>query len=171
MLSNKNPSSPKTTSERPTRPTTRPEIRQFRRRDLRRILEIERDCFGRDAWPARLFLAYWQSSPELFLIAKDRGKIAAYSITRTGWRGAELESIAVDPRYRGRGLAQALLHATIARLGGGALRLMVSTANEPALRFYLRFGFIRVRKVANYYGAGRHAWRMRLKLDNSGPKQ
>ena len=135
------------------------------------MVEIERDCFGRDAWPAKLFLAYWQSSPEFFLIAKDRGKIAGYSITRTDWRGAELESIAVDPRYRGRGIAQALLQATIARLLGGALRLMVSTTNEPALRFYLRFGFIRTRKVANYYGAGRHAWRMRMNLANSGPKQ
>ena len=160
MLSNKNPSSPKTTSERPTSP----EVRQFARRDLRRIVEIERASFGKDAWPSELFLEYWRAAPDLFLIARDRGKIAGYSITRADWRGAELESIAVDPRYRGRGIAQALLQATIAGLSRGALRLMVSTANEPALRFYQRFGFIRVRKVGNYYGAGRDAWRMRLKL-------
>jgi len=164
VLSNKNPSSPKTTSERPTSPPASPKVRQFARRDLRRIVEIERASFGKDAWPAELFLEYWRAAPEFFLIAKDHGKIAGYSITRTDWCGAELESIAVDPRYRGRGIAQALLQATIVRLGSGALRLMVSTANEPALRFYLQFGFIRVRKVANYYGAGRDAWRMRLKL-------
>ena len=163
MLSNKNPSSLRTTSAR----QTNPEVRQFARRDLRRVTEIERVSFGRDAWPAQLFLEYWQASPEFFLIAKDRGKIAGYSITRTDWRGAELESIAVDPRYRGRGIAQALLQATLAALrseGIGALRLMAGTANESALRFYQRFGFIRVRKVANYYGAGRDAWRMRLKF-------
>jgi len=165
--SNKNPSSPKTTSERPTNL----EVRQFARRDLRRIVEIERDCFGRDAWPAKLFLAYWQASPEFFLIAKDRRKIAGYSITRTDWRGAELESIAIDPHCRGRGIAQALLQATIARLDSSALRLMVNTTNEPALRFYRQFGFIRTRKVANYYGAGRDAWRMRLKLANLRPEQ
>jgi ribosomal protein S18 acetylase RimI-like enzyme len=62
-----------------------------------------------------------------------------------------------------------LLQATMAGLGSGTLRLMVSTANDSALRFYLRFGFIRVRRIANYYGAGRDAWRMRLKL--SGPQQ
>ena len=169
MLSNKNPSSPKTTSERPTSPPASPEIRQFVRRDLRRIVEIERASFAKDAWPAALFLEYWRAAPEFFLIAKDRGKIAGYSITRTDWRGAELESIAVDPRYRGRGIAQALLQATMAGLGSGTLRLMVSTANDSALRFYLRFGFIRVRRIANYYGAGRDAWRMRLKL--SGPQQ
>ncbi len=167
MLSNKNPSSPKTTSERPTSPATSPEVRPFARRDLRRVVEIERASFGRDAWPSKLFLEYWRNAPKLFLIAKDDRKVAGYSITRADWRGAELESIAVDPRYRGRGIAQALLQATIAGLGSGALRLMVSTANEPALRFYLRFGFIRVRKVANYYGARRDAWRMRFKLPPS----
>jgi ribosomal protein S18 acetylase RimI-like enzyme len=40
---------------------------------------------------------------------------------------------------------------------------MVATANEPALRFYRQFGFIRVRKVARYYGPGRDAWRMQLR--------
>jgi [ribosomal protein S18]-alanine N-acetyltransferase len=144
----------------------------FARRHLERVVEIERASFGKDAWPAELFLAYWRASPELFLIAKVRNKgaghkIAGYSITRTDWRGAELESIAVDPPYRARGVAQALLHATVARLrseGAGTLRLMVHTENESALRFYRQFGFIRVRKVKRYYGAGRDAWRMRMEL-------
>jgi ribosomal-protein-alanine N-acetyltransferase len=138
----------------------------FARRHLKRIVEIERASFGKDAWPAELFLEYWRSSPELFLIARLGRKIAGYSITRTDWRGAELESIAVDPLYRGRGVAQVLLNATVAKLrsqGTGALRLMVETANQPALRFYQRFGFMRVRKVARYYGPGRDAWRMQLR--------
>jgi ribosomal-protein-alanine N-acetyltransferase len=148
------------------------EVRRFARRDLERVVAIERASFGKDAWQPELFLEYWRASPDLFLIAKDRNSsagalIAGYSITRTDWRGAELESIAVDPPYRGRGVAQALLNATIARLrsrGAGTLRLMVSMENEPALRFYERFGFTRLRKVKRYYGPGRDAWRMRLEL-------
>jgi ribosomal-protein-alanine N-acetyltransferase len=143
------------------------EIRRFAGRDLERVLAIERASFGKDAWQPELFLDYWRASPELFLIAKLRHTFAGYSISQTDWRGAELESIAVDPACRGRGVAQALLNATIVRLrsqGAGTLRLMVSTANEPALRFYERFGFTRVRKVKRYYGAGRDAWRMRLEL-------
>jgi ribosomal-protein-alanine N-acetyltransferase len=152
------------------------EVRRFKRRDLERVLAIEQASFGKDAWTAELFLEYWRACPELFLIAQARKRsaghrIAGYSITRTNWRGAELESIAVDPPYRGRGVAQALLHATISHLGGGSMRLMVSTANEPALRFYERFGFTRVRRVARYYGAGRDAWRMRLKARSSRPNQ
>jgi len=131
---------------------------------LRRLLEIERASFGKDAWTAELFLEYWRASPQLFLIARQGRRIAGYSITRTTWRGAELESIAVDPPYRGRGVAQALLNATISRLRARSIFLMVGTENESALRFYEQFGFTRVRKVKRYYGPGRDAWRMRLKL-------
>ena len=127
------------------------------------MVEIERASFGKHAWPAELFVEYWRHTPDLFLIARLGRRITGYSITRTDWRGAELESIAVDPRYRGRGVAQALLDATLAQLPAGvALRLMVSTANDAALRFYRQYGFIRTRLVKRYYGKGRDAWRMRL---------
>jgi len=79
-----------------------------------------------------------------------------------------VDSIAVDPRYRGRGVAKALLDTTLTVLRAkncGALRLMVSTANATAIRFYLQYGFVRTRRVKDYYGKGRDAWRMRL-----GPK-
>jgi ribosomal protein S18 acetylase RimI-like enzyme len=66
-------------------------------------------------------------------------------------------------------VAQALLDATIAGLGSRILRLMVSTTNAPALRFYRQYGFVRTRLVKRYYGPGRDAWRMRL--SESGPKQ
>jgi ribosomal-protein-alanine N-acetyltransferase len=145
------------------------DVRPFRRRNLNRIVEIERDSFGKDAWPAELFLEYWHQSPEFFLVARYGRHIAGYSIAQTNWRGAELESIAVDSRYRGRGVAQALLDATILGLGTRTLRLMVSTANAPALRFYRQYGFVRTRLVKRYYGPGRDAWRMRL--NESGPKQ
>jgi len=113
-------------------------------------------------------LAYWRETPELFLVARHGRRLAGYSITRIDWRGAEVDSIAVDPRYRGRGVAKALLDTTLTVLRAkncGALRLMVSTVNAPAFRFYRQYGFVRTRRVKDYYGAGRDAWRMRL-----GPK-
>ena len=142
-------------------------IRRFERRNLKRITEIEQASFGQDAWPAEAFLEYWRESSDLFLIATQGRRIAGYSITQTNWRGAELESIAVDPRYRKSGVAQALLHATIAQLRGRPLRLMVSTSNTPALRFYHQYGFVRTRRVKSYYGASRDAWRMSLTPDRA----
>lgn len=149
-------------------------VHAFDRRNLNRIVDIERASFGRDAWPPQLFLDYWRESPQLFLVARKGRRIAGYSITVTGWRGAELESIAVDPPYRESGVAQALLDATVARLRAqrvAAIRLMVSTANEPAIRFYRQYGFARVRLVKNYYGAGRDAWRMRLVMAKTASTQ
>src|ERR1700734_2909688 len=102
------------------------DVRAFERRNLARIVQIERASFGKDAWAAGLFVEYWRQSPELFLIARQGRRIAGYSIARTNWRGAELESIAVHPRYRGRGVAQALVDATVAQLPAVTLRLMVS---------------------------------------------
>jgi ribosomal-protein-alanine acetyltransferase len=141
------------------------ETRPFERRNLGRVVEIERAAFGKDAWPAESFVEYWRQSPELFLVARQGRRIVGYSITCVNWRGAELESIAVLPHYRGRGVARALLDATVARLrseGAGALRLMVGTANASALRFYRQYGFVRTRLVKGYYGAGRDAWRMSM---------
>jgi [ribosomal protein S18]-alanine N-acetyltransferase len=139
------------------------EVRRFKRRDLRRVIEIELESFGKDAWPSDAFVEYWRDDPELFLVARLGRHTAGYSITTTGWRGAELESIAVDPKYRGRGVAAALLDATIKQLGRrSTLRLMVGTTNAPALRLYRQYGFVRTRLVKRYYGPGRDAWRMRL---------
>jgi ribosomal-protein-alanine N-acetyltransferase len=143
------------------------QVRCFERRNLRRVAEIERQSFGKDAWPPQAFLEYWRNAPELFLVARHGRTIAGYSIAKANWRGAELESIAVHPRFRGLGVAQALLDATVARLrseGTRTLRLMVSTVNQPALRFYRQYGFVRTRLVKRYYGPGRDAWRMRVRF-------
>lgn len=142
-------------------------VRAFQRRDLNRILEIERASFGADAWPQDAFLECWQECPDLFLVALYGRRIAGYSIAQTGWRGGELDSIAVDPWYRSRGAAKALLNCTIVKLRAKhvrILRLMVSTTNASAIQFYLSYGFVRVRRVHNYYGAHRDAWRMSLAI-------
>jgi len=41
---------------------------------------------------------------------------------------------------------------------------MVRAANEPAIRFYWKFGFERRRRVPGYYENGGDAWRMELVL-------
>ncbi len=133
---------------------------------MARVLEIEQDSFGADAWDEKLFLSFYRRCPDLFLIAVLRRRVAGYSITCAGRRDAELTSIAVDPRDRRHGAAQALLNHTLAELRTLGIKtwwLMVETENEAALRFYEQFGFVRSKIVKRYYGAGRHAWRMRLR--------
>ena len=143
------------------------EIRPFRPADIDRILEIERASFGRDAWSRSLFLDFATHCPDLFLVLKSGRRIAGYGITCTAGDKAELTSIAVDPRVRRQGLAQALLDYTAAELRRRRVQswwLMVRVDNEGAIAFYRGYGFARTRLVRNYYEDGASGYRMRLAL-------
>jgi ribosomal-protein-alanine N-acetyltransferase len=136
-------------------------VRPVRQCDIERILEIETASFGSDAYDRNLFAEYTLKCGSLFLVAMRGNKVIAYSITaafehRTG-KAAELVSVAVDPAHLGRGAASALMDSTIRRLrrrGVTRLRLMVKVTNRRALKFYLKYGFRRVRRVAGYYEDG-----------------
>jgi [ribosomal protein S18]-alanine N-acetyltransferase len=148
------------------------DIRPFRLADIDRILEIERASFGRDAWPRSMFLDFARHCPDLFLVLKSGRRIAGYSITCTAGEKAELTSIAVDPRVRRQGLAQALLDHSAAELRRRRVRwwwLMVRVDNEAAIAFYRGYGFVRVRRVRDYYEDGESGYRMRLDLRRRSP--
>ena len=71
---------------------------------------------------------------------------------------AEILSVAVAGRQRGRGLARKLLDLHLRRLAGLGVRaifLEVDENNEPALRLYRRAGFHEISRRPGYYpGAG-----------------
>lgn len=96
----------------------------------------------------------WLSEPDAFvLIAEDGGRPVGYALVHyrssddsrvTGERFAELESLAVLPECRGRGLGSRLMTAVyreLHRLGVGELEIGVLSTNEGAIRFYERQGF------------------------------
>ena len=143
------------------------QIRRATRRDIDAILRIEDASFGIDAWQAALFLEYLDGCADLFLIAKLNGRNAGYSIACPALRGAEIDSIAVHPRYRGRGVAQRLLTGTLSALRRRrvpACFLTVRRGNRNAIALYRRFGFVRTRNVPGYYEDGEDGWRMRKRL-------
>ncbi len=107
-------------------------IRRFKASDMDRVLEIERASFGKDAYDRKLFAEYGRKCGNLFLLAEGSRTVDGYSIACVSGkysslvkRGslvrrndlvASLESIAVDPRARGKGAASTLLKSTIRRL-------------------------------------------------------
>ena len=142
-------------------------MRRCRTTDLRRVLTIERASFGAQAWPREDFVELLGQCPGLFRVGVLDGRVAGYI---SGWvmrDAAEILSIAVLPRCRGRGIAATLLRATLAALRRSEVRqcrLMVRPGNRSAIRLYRTFGFIRVRRVKGYYGPRADALRMRLAL-------
>jgi ribosomal-protein-alanine N-acetyltransferase len=154
----------------PGSPRERCVIRRAERRDLRRILGIERVSFGSDAWDRALFENFLASSRDLFLVAEAGGRLQGYLITIDTGSRAELASIATAPYDRRHGIGSALMMHTLGRLRRRRIDewwLMVRTTNEEAIRFYRKFGFRPTRRVKSYYEDGADAWRMRLVVGGS----
>jgi ribosomal-protein-alanine N-acetyltransferase len=146
---------------------TRIGIRRFEIRDLSAILKIETESFGRDAWTAELFREYTRVSGDFFLVARIGRRIAGYSIARVTRSAAELDSLAVRRRDRRRGVAAALMAATLRklrRLGARWIGLMVRRDNQAAVNFYKKWGFVRTATVNGYYEDGATGWRMKVGL-------
>lgn len=127
--------------------------------ELDRILEIEAASFGKEAYDRKLFAEYLRKCGDLFLGAWKGRNLCGYMLTRKSVDSprAELISVAVDPPYRGKGVADALMKSTLRRLAHRrALRfsLMVKLTNNEARRFYEKYGFTRVRLVRGYYEDG-----------------
>jgi ribosomal-protein-alanine N-acetyltransferase len=142
-------------------------VRKFRLFDLEPILEIEHASFGRDAYDRNLFAEFFHKCGDLFLVAEGRRGVCGYSVTCIRGVRAELVSIAVDPKTRGKGAASALLDSTLRRLRRrGVLRfhLTVRLTNHPARAFYEKYGFRRMRVLRGYYGDGEDGLAMTKEL-------
>jgi ribosomal-protein-alanine acetyltransferase len=142
-------------------------IRRFRLSDLDRLLEIERKAFPKAAYPRDLFLELYEDCGALFFVALRGRTLVGYVVTCARPPRAELVSIAVGPRYRRLGIAEALLRRTLARLrqsGASRLNLMVRARNRGAIALYRNFGFRRKARVRGYYENGEDGVRMSLVL-------
>jgi len=132
-------------------------VRKFHPLDLDRILQIEHASFGNDAYDRNLFAEYFRKCGSLFLVADGRRGVCGYAVTCIRGGRAELISIAVDPKERGRGAASALLESTLRRLRRRCVArfgLIVRSTNDPARAFYEKYGFRRMRIMRGYYEDG-----------------
>ncbi|MGA2268421.1 MAG: ribosomal protein S18-alanine N-acetyltransferase [Bryobacteraceae bacterium] len=142
-------------------------VRRLRVADLNRIMEIERASFGAEAYDRNLFAEFFHKCGKLFLVAERERKVWGYMITCIRGDQAELVSVAVDPKARGRGAASALMESTLGRLrrrGIARIALMVRVTNHQARAFYERYGFEKVRRASRYYEDGADGWRMAKNL-------
>jgi ribosomal-protein-alanine N-acetyltransferase len=120
------------------------------------------------------------SEQEVEGLLTDRHVIAHRAITGSTLSGfimsrlvedeAEILSVAVASRTRGRGLARNLLNLHLRRLAGMGCRtvfLEVDEHNKPAIRLYDRAGFHEISRRANYYpgATGKPATALVLRRD------
>ena len=106
-------------------------------------------------WSREEMVQFLEQTECIVLVACDaRRRIAGFIIVRLIGDEAELLSIAVDPKWRGKRVGQALLRAALDDLLFSAARRMfleVDERNLAALRLYRGHGFVEVGKRKGYY--------------------
>jgi ribosomal-protein-alanine N-acetyltransferase len=130
--------------------------------DLDRVLAIEADLFGDDAWSKELFRSELvQTGTRCYLLASadpgqaaDREEVLGYAGLAACPDQAMIQTLAVRRDRWGHGAGTALLTALLdqaRRRGLLRVELEVRADNPRARRLYERFGFAAVRVRRGYY--------------------
>jgi ribosomal-protein-alanine N-acetyltransferase len=143
-------------------------LRGYRPSDLQAIFALDQICFAPPfRFSMRAMRQFAESRNALTVIAEcdGRAEIAGFCIAHVEDSGkrrvAYIVTLDVAPEQRRRGLAQAMMGAVEQQARGAgceAMELHVSVENEGAIAFYERLGYVRVRVVKSFYGAGHHAF-------------
>ena len=122
--------------------------------DAETVTRLHAQGFYR-SWPQEDFAAYIAGKDTPVFVACDaRRRIAGFAMLRHLGEDAELITIAVDPRWRGKGVGRALLEAFFDDLRmSPAKRLVLEVAadNEAALKLYNALGFEKISERSGYY--------------------
>ncbi len=135
--------------------------------DLPTILAIERKSF-RTPWTSYAFLKFLGDQGSLCIVARNEREVVGYGV---GWftpSECHIGNIAVEERYRRRGIGSILLKSmlkTARERGIGLATLEVRMSNEAAISLYKSHGFkeIAIRK-GYYYPDGEDALVMTKEL-------
>lgn len=122
--------------------------------DAKDFAWLHADAFYR-GWPVGDFQSYlFDDDIAAFVACDARRRIAGFAIWRVTGDEAELLTIVVAPKHRGKGVGAALMRAALQDLPMRAARRMlleVDEGNEPAIRLYSGLGFIRIGERQAYY--------------------
>ena len=136
--------------------------------DLNALRKLENESFGKAAWPLLDLIAVLTFGEVIRLKAVEDGQMAGFVAgdprPREGW--GWIATIAVDPRYRRRGIGRALLHACEAKLGVPRSRLTVRISNEVAISMYEKDGYVSTEIWHNYYNDGEDGMVMEKNLES-----
>ena len=107
-------------------------------------------------WPREDFAAYLAdaATTPAYVACDARHKVVGFAMLRLTADEAELMTIAVDPKWRGKGIGAALLRAAFADLLMSPARKMfleVAADNPPAIALYRRHGFAEIGRRDGYF--------------------
>ncbi len=121
--------------------------------DIPAVLAMEARCFP-DPWSEGIFRSALRDENALWLAAELDGTLAGYAGMQWVLDEGYIDNVAVDPLFRRRGAASALLKAMTAeakRRSLAFLSLEVRAGNEGAIALYAGFGFEPLGLRKGYY--------------------
>jgi ribosomal protein S18 acetylase RimI-like enzyme len=143
--------------------------------DLEELLRLEQACFETDRLSRRSFRRWLNHGECVFLVSEQNAGLSGYIlvIRRRGTRLARMYSLAVDPHYRGQGLASGLVRqAERQARDNGALymRLEVAADNVQAIALYRSSGYEPFGFYRDYYKDHGDAVRMQRCIHHYEPE-
>ena len=130
-------------------------IRAATEKEIKIIKLLEDRAFLPDAYDVEMLLTAILESEGMSVIAEYDGEPAGYSIAiGMKERKADIESICVDPGFRGKGIGMGLLTAIEQKMmerGFTESVLEVREHNRSAIALYEKAGYIHVKILHNFY--------------------
>ncbi len=121
--------------------------------DIPAVLAMEARCFP-DPWSEGIFRSALRDENALWLAAELDGTLAGYAGMQWVLDEGYIDNVAVDPLFRRRGAASALLKAMTVEAKKRSLAFLsleVRAGNEGAIALYAAHGFQSVGRRRGYY--------------------
>ena len=156
-----------------------PAVTPMRWWDLDDVCAVEVPCFGPDAWSRESFLSELGQPGRRYQVVRDQdGSLLGYVGVVVHGADDELQTVAVAPVARGRGLGRRLVGVAVdeARAAGARrLDLEVREADPVAVGLYRAIGFRRQGRRPGYYSpaepGGERGSALLMRLDlHAGPR-
>ena len=127
---------------------------EFSMQNVFQLYNIEKECFGKEAWTVNNLIAEFHNDYSYFLGEVVDDTIVGYACVRVMYEEAQVCNIAVLPEYRRQGIGTRLLQS-IAELATAnsceRCELEVNTANTATVKLYEKCGYEIVGTRRNYY--------------------
>ena len=123
--------------------------------DVSQILEIEKECFGTEAWSEEMFKYACLGKFGGIIKAEYDGKVCGFLVyIILGGDEVNIDDIAVMPENRKKGIADAMMRYVFEKSEKSGIKkimLEVRESNVPAIKLYEKYNLKKDGIRKNYY--------------------
>lgn len=149
------------------------QLREYVADDLPQVVALEQRIFVQDAWSPEMVRSDVEAKHTRYCVGVDGasadGALVGYAGLSVRGDDGDVQTIAVAPEARGKGLGKAMFRQLLSWAEAAAVRqvfLEVDSSNHVAKELYLAHGFEPIAIRPTYYSSGADAIVMRLQRKN-----